>query len=94
MKRMQQMSPEERAEFLEDEGKKCICGQCPTYNACAKKAHEGFFCAWGKSFVCIGSEEKKCICPDCPVIQDWGMQHIYHCTRGEERAQWFDWSLR
>jgi hypothetical protein len=94
MKQMQQMSPQERAKVLEDEGSKCICGQCPTYNDCAKSAHEGFFCAWGKSFVCITSENKKCVCPRCPVMEDWGMKNIYHCTRGDEKAQWFDQSLK
>ncbi|RXE56552.1 hypothetical protein ABH15_07710 [Methanoculleus taiwanensis] len=95
MRNMQRISPEEREKILEEEGRKCICGECPVYNACAKNAHEGFFCAWGKSFVCITSEEEeKCICPDCPVMADWGMKHIYHCTRGEERAQWFDQQIR
>ncbi len=68
---------------------KCICTGCPTYNDCAKKANESFFCYIGGSFICI-SKENACMCPSCPVTSEVGLKNKFFCTRGSGKSQRWD----
>jgi hypothetical protein len=92
MKTMSEMSPEDRAEMVENLKQRCPCPECPSYNECAKNAKETLFCATGKSFMCI-SEEKGCICPTCPVSEEMWLKNQYFCNRGDEKAQRYEHSL-
>ena len=44
---------------------KCMCGSCPTFNACMKEKMQGLFCALGKSS--CGPASKGCLCGRCPL---------------------------
>jgi Protein of unknown function (DUF2769) len=85
MKDMAKMPKAEMEKAVEAEKAKCTCGSCPTYTNCAKNAKESFFCAAGKSFMCI-DKEKECICPTCPVTADLGLKFKSYCLRGSEKA--------
>ncbi len=68
-----------------DDGEKiCICHGCPSYFDCGEKLA---FCMWeeGKSS-CIKSEI-ACVCPGCPVQEQMHYEHVYYCTRGNEKEQ-------
>lgn len=58
----------------------CICGKCPSYNDCAKKKHEGFFCALGKSSCTI--KMNGCQCGSCPVFKANNLNTGYFCMNG------------
>jgi hypothetical protein len=93
---MAKMPPEEMAKAIDAEKSKCICGSCGTYTNCARKAGESFFCATGKSFMCIDLD-KGCICPTCPVTADLGLKHKSYCQKGSEKAQRYEnaiWGTR
>ncbi|HDR73021.1 MAG TPA: DUF2769 domain-containing protein [Methanoculleus sp.] len=92
MEKMKQMSDEERAAAVENLRSMCICPTCPTYNECAKKKDELLFCATGKSFMCIHFE-KECLCPGCPVTRELGLNNMYFCTRGSEKAQRYEHTI-
>jgi len=92
MKDMAKMPPAEMARAVDAEKNKCICGSCPTYTNCAKKAGESFFCAAGKSFMCI-DKDKNCICPTCPVTADLGLKYRSYCLKGSEKAQRYENAL-
>jgi Protein of unknown function (DUF2769) len=70
-------------------GNMCICGRCPTYNACAKDAGEGLYCAHGTSFHCV-NEGNGCLCPGCPVTKPLGLKYQAYCLAGSEKSQRFD----
>ena len=78
---------------LAELSKMCICGKCPTFNACAKDAGEGLYCAHGTSFHCV-TEGKGCLCPGCPVTAPLGLKHQAYCLMGTEKAQRFDAMIR
>jgi hypothetical protein len=68
----------------------CICGSCPSYLDCSKKAKgkkELGFCfeTVGKS-KCI-KDQKGCICGACPVKQQRGFKNFYFCIKGSEDQQ-------
>ena len=89
MAMLAEMLPAEKMKLIEEKKKMCICLSCPTYNDCAEKAHETFFCGIGGSFVCI-SKEKDCVCPLCPVTPDLGLTKDFFCTRSSEGQQRWD----
>lgn len=86
LKEMKEMSENEREKMIENNKKDCICGDCPSYNDCAKVNSELLYCEDGKSVNCI-FDEKGCICGDCPVTGRLGLVNDYFCTRGSERSQ-------
>ncbi len=86
MTMLAKMLPAEKIKLIEEKKNMCICPSCPTYNDCAEKAHETFFCGIGGSFVCI-SMEKDCVCPLCPVTPDLGLTKDFFCTRSSEGQQ-------
>ncbi len=66
--------------------KRCICAQCPSFNACAAEAKELLYCLYGRSFRCI-TEDFGCICPACPVVDEIGLVNLTFCLLGSEGAQ-------
>jgi len=66
--------------------KKCICGQCPTYNECMRADESLLFCITGRSPNCT-FEKKGCLCPTCPVTQVLGLKKNYFCLKGTEQEQ-------
>jgi hypothetical protein len=52
-------------------------------------AKEGFYCAVGKSFMCI-TFDKGCTCPTCPVTSDLGLKYHDYCLKGSEKAQRYE----
>lgn len=92
MKELKKLNPDEREKVLEPKRNLCICPKCPTYTSCSLNEQEKFFCATGKSFMCI-SFEKGCICPDCQVKKDLGLKYNYYCSRGDEKGQRYEHSV-
>ena len=92
MKDMAKMPEPEMMKAVEAEKAKCICGNCPTYTKCANKAGESFFCASGKSFMCV-NDDKGCICPTCPVTSDLGLRYTSYCLKGSEKAQRYEHAI-
>lgn len=81
------MSPEEMEKRKQMAISMCVCGNCPSYNDCARDKKELAFCfpTIGKS-KCI-TEEKGCICAGCPVTKKMGLKNVYFCTKGSEMEQ-------
>jgi len=92
MEAMKKMSDEERAAAVENLKSMCICPTCPTHTECAKNANENLFCMMGKSFMCINFE-KECLCPQCPVRGELGLNNMFFCTRGSEKAQRYEHTI-
>lgn len=65
----------------EENMKKCICGQCPSYNQCMNDKNEGLYCARGES-VCQ-FEENGCLCGSCPVASEFRLDQTYFCSTGK-----------
>ncbi|UCE16084.1 MAG: DUF2769 domain-containing protein [Candidatus Bathyarchaeota archaeon] len=86
MQQIAQMTEEDRMKMIESKKKLCICGECSTYNDCARENKELLYCALGKSPTCI-TDENGCICRSCPLIEQMGLEHEYFCTRDSERGQ-------
>ncbi len=86
MQMMSKMTEKERMKAVEDNKGLCICPDCPTYNECAQKKGEVFYCGLGRSPACVTKEE-GCICPACPITEKMGLTNLYFCTRGTEREQ-------
>jgi hypothetical protein len=61
---------------------KCICGQCPSHDACMKEKMEGLFCAKGKSSCEV--TQKGCICGVCPLTPEFSLSKLYYCETGTE----------
>ncbi|MFW6139947.1 MAG: DUF2769 domain-containing protein [Acidobacteriota bacterium] len=61
--------------------RKCICGQCPSYNECMKNKSEGLYCARGESS--CEFEKKGCICGACPLTSEFGLDKLYYCEIGK-----------
>jgi len=91
-KDMAKMPPAEMMKAVEAEKNKCICGSCPTYTNCAKRAGESFFCENGKSFMCIDAD-KNCIRTGCPVTSDLGLKYKSYCLKGSEKAQRYEHTI-
>jgi hypothetical protein len=68
MQMMSKMTEKERMKAVEDNKGLCICPDCPTYNECAQKKGEVFYCGLGRSPACVTKEE-GCICPACPITE-------------------------
>jgi hypothetical protein len=58
----------------------CSCPKCPSYNDCAKKAHQGLFCAAGKST--CNFKMNGCNCGSCPVHKTYNLKAGYYCMNG------------
>jgi len=71
---------------IDENRKKCICGECPSYTECMRAAEELLFCLAGKSPDCI-FEKKGCLCPSCPVTKILGLKKAYYCIRGTQDGQ-------
>ncbi len=61
---------------------KCICGQCPSHDACMKEKMEGLFCAKGKSSCEV--TQKGCVCAVCPLTPEFDLGKLYYCETGAE----------
>ena len=59
---------------------KCICGKCPTHNACMKERMQGLFCARGKSDCEL--TRAGCICGECPISTEYRLSGTYYCELG------------
>lgn len=66
-----------------DNFKKCICQNCPTYNECMKEKREKLFCAKGKTS-CL-PEKQGCICPECSIASEYNLEKVYYCHIGPEK---------
>jgi hypothetical protein len=86
MKMMSDMTEKERMKAIADNKALCICPDCPTYNECAQKKGEAFYCALGRSPTCI-TKEAGCICAACPITEKVGLINEYFCTKGSEKEQ-------
>ena len=86
MQMMSKMTEKERMKAIADSKALCICPDCPSYTECAQKKGEVFYCAVGRSPMCI-SKESGCICPACPITEKMGLTNQYFCTRGTEKEQ-------
>jgi hypothetical protein len=64
----------------ENNVKKCICANCPSYNECMKEGMEGLYCARGMSDCAV--KRKGCTCPQCPVSQEYQLFGGYYCVIG------------
>lgn len=64
----------------EDTLKKCICGGCPSHDACMRDKKEALYCARGKS----GCEvpHNGCLCGACPLASQYNLDKKYHCKTG------------
>ncbi len=83
VKKMEQMSAEEKKQAMRKNREMCICGGCPTHNSCMKEKDELLFCFNGKSACTV--EMKACLCPTCPVTKVMGLTHAYYCVKGSEK---------
>jgi len=61
----------------------CLCPPCPSYADCGELA---FCLPAGKKSKCI-QKEKGCLCPSCPVQEEMQYNHVYYCTRGNDKEQ-------
>jgi hypothetical protein len=60
----------------------CVCPKCPSYNDCAKKKHEGLFCAQELGKSSCPFKTNGCICGQCPVHQTYNLKSGYYCING------------
>ena len=81
---LNEMLEGDRKEKIKELEVDCVCPICPTFNQCARKAHENIFCIRGKSN-CIETE-KGCICPNCPFASKYriGVFNNFYCMQGGE----------
>lgn len=64
----------------EENLKKCICMDCPSYNECMKSGMQGLFCARGKTDCDL--ERRGCICTQCPISRAYNLFGGYYCVIG------------
>lgn len=64
----------------EENVKKCICANCPSYNECMKQGMEGLYCARGKTECDL--KRRGCVCPQCPVSREYLLFGGYYCIIG------------
>jgi hypothetical protein len=83
VQKLEKMSPDERQKTIDLTRANCICGDCPTYDACMKGMKELLFCLTRSSACTV--EKKACLCPTCPVTPMMGLSHGYYCARGTEK---------
>jgi len=88
MKKLDELSNNDRSQKLKELERDCVCPICPSYNECAKEKEENIFCIIGKSKDCINTE-LGCMCPTCPLAQKYqiGVIHNFYCHRGSESEQ-------
>lgn len=58
---------------------KCTCGNCPSYNECAKGKTELLYCAEEVGKSSCEFQRKGCVCGSCPVQKDYGLNGGYYC---------------
>lgn len=58
--------------------RKCICGECPSYNACMQNNIESLYCAREKSSCEINRQ--GCICGECPLASEFILSELYYCN--------------
>jgi len=83
LRTMEQMSPDEKNRVIAENRKKCICGRCPTYDACMKGNKELLYCFAGKSACPV--TRTGCLCPSCPLTGTLVLSHAYYCVKGSEK---------
>ncbi len=83
--KIKSLSHEQKEEFQANAMSMCICGECPTYNDCARDKMQLLFCTSGKSD--CDMKMTGCICPTCQVAKDQGLKRSYYCVRGNEATQ-------
>ncbi len=59
---------------------RCICGGCPSYNACMQEKQEGLYCARAKSG--CEFERNGCICGICPLASEFDLDKLFYCATG------------
>jgi hypothetical protein len=64
--------------------KKCECGECASYTACATTKRELLFCIEGKSKSSI-TQDKGCVCGSCHVNKEMGFTQHDFCFKGSEQ---------
>lgn len=60
----------------EENMRKCICSQCPTY----LEGDKGFYCSLDKSDIEL--EDRGCICGECPLWGEYNLSEGYFCLEG------------
>ena len=60
--------------------KKCICGECPSYNQCMKGNSELLYCAKEKS--ACEFDKIGCMCTVCPLTLQFNLDKLYYCETG------------
>ena len=65
----------------DENAKRCLCPNCPTYDGCMKGAKEMLYCGRGKSSCKI--ERAGCLCGECPVASDYQLTDLYFCDKGK-----------
>jgi len=76
----------------EDNMKKCICMDCPSYNECMKSGMQGLFCARGKTDCEL--ERRGCICSQCPISRAYQLFGGYYCAVGTGWDEDFDKAVK
>lgn len=66
----------------EENLKKCVCADCPSYDECTMEKEELLYCSTeiGKSACEIN--RKGCICGTCPVQLENNLISGYYCVTG------------
>ena len=59
---------------------KCLCPNCPSFNACMSEKSEALFCARGAT--ACEFAKKGCICGACPIVKENNLDRGYFCTTG------------
>ena len=83
LEQMEKMSPSDRQKTMDLARGDCICGDCPTHDACMKEKEELLYCLTAKSACTV--VKKACLCPNCPLTPRMGLSHAYYCARGSEK---------
>lgn len=59
---------------------RCLCKECPSYNACMKEGMQGLFCARQKTN--CDFERQGCFCGRCPISTEYALNNFYFCDTG------------
>lgn len=60
----------------------CSCGECPSYNECAKSKNEKLYCASEIGRSDCDYKMSGCICSSCKVHKDNQLANGYYCLKG------------
>ncbi len=69
-----------RVKLNDDNKKKCVCINCPSYDECMRGGKEILYCANNKSSCSF--KRKGCICGSCPVHEENDLKFGYYCNSG------------